>query len=51
MMTGFGFGFDSEQIPTPYVKEEVTVTKKPVTETKKVREEVTSEMFSTEDSQ
>ena len=36
---------------TPYVKEEVTVTKKPVTETGQVTEEVTSEMISTEDSQ
>ena len=36
---------------TPYVKEEVTVTKKPVTETRQVTEEVTSEMISTEDLQ
>ncbi len=36
---------------TPYVKEEVTVTKKPVTETRQVTEEVTSESISTEDSQ
>ena len=36
---------------TPYVKEEVTVTKKPVTETRQVTEEVTSERISTEDSQ
>ncbi|WP_458742958.1 YsnF/AvaK domain-containing protein [Candidatus Nitrosocosmicus sp. T] len=36
---------------TPYVKEEVTVTKKPVTETRQVTEEVTAERISTEDSQ
>ncbi len=36
---------------TPYVKEEVAVTKKPVTETRQVTEEVTSERISTEDSQ
>lgn len=36
---------------TPYVKEEVTVTKKPVTETRQVTEEVTSERIDTEDSQ
>ena len=36
---------------TPYVKEEVTVTKKPVTETRQVTEEVTSERISTEASQ
>ena len=36
---------------TPYVKEEVKVTKKPVTETRQVTEEVTSESISTEDSQ
>jgi uncharacterized protein (TIGR02271 family) len=36
---------------TPYVKEEVAVTKKPVTQTRQVTEEVTSERISTEDSQ
>jgi uncharacterized protein (TIGR02271 family) len=36
---------------TPYVKEEVAVTKKPVTQTRQVKEEVTSERISTEDSQ
>ncbi len=36
---------------TPYVKEEVTVKKKPVTVTEEVTEEVTSERVSTEDSQ
>ena len=36
---------------TPYVKEEVTVKKKPVTETMEVTEEVTSEKLSTKDSQ
>jgi uncharacterized protein (TIGR02271 family) len=35
---------------TPYVKEEVTVKKKPVTMTEEVTEEVTSERVSTEDS-
>lgn len=40
-----------EVTKTPYVKEEVTVTKKPVTETREVTEEVTSERISTEDSQ
>lgn len=35
---------------TPYVKEEVTVKKKPVTVTEEVTEEVTSERVSTEDS-
>jgi uncharacterized protein (TIGR02271 family) len=34
---------------TPYVKEEVTVKKKPVTVTEEVTEEVTSERVSTED--
>ena len=33
---------------TPYVKEEVTVKKKPVTETREVTEEVTSERISTD---
>lgn len=36
---------------TPYVKEEVAVTKKPVTQTRQVTEEVASERISTEDSQ
>ena len=36
---------------TPYVKEEVAVTKKPVTQTRQVTEEVTSERISTQDSQ
>jgi uncharacterized protein (TIGR02271 family) len=36
---------------TPYVKEEVAVTKKPVTQTSQVTEEVTSERISTDDSQ
>ena len=36
---------------TPYAKEEVTVKKKPVTETMEVTEEVTSELISTQDSQ
>jgi len=36
---------------TPYVKEEVTVKKKPVTETREVTEEVTSERISTDTSQ
>jgi len=36
---------------TPYVKEEVTVKKKPVTETREVTEEVTSERISTDNSQ
>jgi uncharacterized protein (TIGR02271 family) len=40
-----------EVTKTPYVKEEVTITKKPVTETTEVTEEVTSERISTEDSQ
>ncbi|HYF98501.1 MAG TPA: YsnF/AvaK domain-containing protein [Candidatus Saccharimonadales bacterium] len=35
---------------TPYVKEEVTVKKKPVTETREITEEVTSERVSTEES-
>ena len=35
---------------TPYVKEEVTVKKKPVTETREVTEEVTSERISTDNS-
>lgn len=34
---------------TPYVKEEIAVTKKPVTETREVKEEVTSERIDTED--
>jgi len=34
---------------TPYVKEEVTINTKPVTETRKVTEEVTSERIYTED--
>ena len=36
---------------TPYVKEEVAVTKKPVTQTRQVTEEVASERISTDDSQ
>ena len=36
---------------TPYVKEEVKVTKRPVSETTEVTEEVTSERISVEDSQ
>jgi uncharacterized protein (TIGR02271 family) len=36
---------------TPYVREEVAVTKKPVTGTRQVTDEVTSERISTEDSQ
>ena len=36
---------------SPYVKEEVAVTKKPVTQTRQVTEEVASERISTEDSQ
>ena len=39
-----------EVTKTPYVKEEVTVTKKPVTETREVTEEVTSERIDTEES-
>ena len=39
-----------EVTKTPYVKEEVTVKKKPVTETREVTEEVTSERVSTEES-
>jgi uncharacterized protein (TIGR02271 family) len=35
---------------TPYVKEEVTVKKKPVTETREVTEQVTSERISTDSS-
>ena len=38
-----------EVTKTPYVKQEVTVTKKPVTETREVTEEVTSERIDTED--
>ncbi len=38
-----------EVTKTPYVKEEVTVKKKPVTETKQVSEEVTSEKINTSD--
>lgn len=39
-----------EVTKTPYVKEEVAVKKKPVTETREVTEEVTSERVSTEES-
>jgi uncharacterized protein (TIGR02271 family) len=39
-----------EVTKTPYVKEEVIVNKKPVTETREVTEEVTSERVSTEES-
>ncbi len=38
-----------EVTKTPYVKEEVAVKKKPVTETKQVSEEVTSEKINTSD--
>jgi uncharacterized protein (TIGR02271 family) len=38
-----------EVTKTPYVKEEIAVTKKPVTETIEVKEEVTSERIDTED--
>ncbi|MDP8907288.1 MAG: DUF2382 domain-containing protein [Thermoproteota archaeon] len=38
-----------EVTKTPYVKEEVVVKKKPVTETKQVSEEVTSEKINTSD--
>ena len=38
-----------EVTKTPYVKEEVVVKKKPVTETKQVTEEVTSEKINTSD--
>jgi stress response protein YsnF len=38
-----------EVTKTPYVKEEVVVKKKPVTETKQVSEEVTSEKVNTSD--
>ncbi len=38
-----------EVTKTPYVKEEVVVKKKPVTETKEVSEEVTSEKINTSD--
>ncbi len=38
-----------EVTKTPYVKEEIAVTKKPVTETREVKEEVTSERIDTED--
>jgi uncharacterized protein (TIGR02271 family) len=38
-----------EVTKTPYVKEEVVVKKKPITETKEVSEEVTSEKFNTSD--
>lgn len=40
-----------EVTKTPYVKEEVSVKKKPVTETKEVTEEVTSERVNIDDSQ
>ena len=40
-----------EVTKTPYVKEEVVVKKKPVTETREVTEEITSERISAEDSQ
>ena len=40
-----------EVTKTPYVKEEVSIKKKPVTETREVTEEVTSERINTENSQ
>ena len=40
-----------EVTKTPYVKEEVSIKKKPVTETREVTEEVTSERINTEHSQ
>lgn len=39
----------AEVSKTPYVKEEVVINKKPVTETKKVTEQVTSERLAVED--